>query len=303
MTGQIILNEAPETYFKRELDVASNSGLKIIGTKSLRHYKHWCDHPEDDATSAALDFGHALHCAVLEPGDFDARFSVLPADAPRRPTAAQWNAKKPSPDSLAAMDWWRQWNAANQGKQILAAETYDMVRGMGDNTRRHVITIPDSSGAAVKIRCGELFDMCQKEVTLRWTDERTGVRCKARADLVCNELGFGGDLKSTVDASPDGFARAVHRYLYHQQHVHYTDGAQASGEPWQNFLFFAIEKEKPYVPGVYFIPAMAEERGRFLRDRALDRLKGALETGNWSGYTDTITELILPAYAYFDAND
>ena len=303
MTGQILHNEPAESYFQRDPDVASNSGLKIIGTQSPLHYKHWCDHPEDDADSPALRFGSALHCAVLEPHSFDARYATLPEGAPRRPTEAQWNAKKPNPDSLAAMDWWAQWSARNEGKTILAAGDYDTIRGMADAVRSHVIAIPDSDGGKVWIPCGELFTMCKTEVGLRWTDPRTGIRCKARADLVCEELRFGGDLKSTIDASPDGFARAVHRYLYHQQHVHYCDGAAEAGAPWDNFLFFACEKTPPYAVGVYIIPAMAEERGRFLRDRALDRLKVALETGVWAGYTDTITELVLPAFAYYDAAD
>lgn len=303
MTGQIILDEAPETYYARDPAVASNSGLKIIGAKSLAHYRYWCDHPEDDGSTAALDFGRAFHCATLEPDVFGRTYCIVPPDAPRRPTAAQWNAKKPSPDSMAAMDWWSQFNNDNAGRITLSTDDMDMARGMADAIRAQVLTIPDTSGKPLKLRGGELLDLCQKEVTFRWTDERTGIQCKARADLHCPELGFGGDLKSALDASPAGFAMAVHRYRYHQQHVHYTDGAQAAGTPWSNFLFFVGEKAKPHVPGVYYIPAMAEERGRFYRDQALDKLKAALESGVWSGYSDTITELVLPAFAYFDAND
>ena len=109
-----------------------------------------------------------------------------------------------------------------------------------------------------------------------------------------------GDVKSTVDASPDGFARAVPRYYYHQQHVHYTDGAQACGLDRKFFLFFCIEKTAPFVPTVCHIPAMAEERGRALRDQGLDRLKACLESGEWPPYSNEIVELALPAWAYFE---
>jgi hypothetical protein len=301
--NRILYDEPPSVYFQRELDVASNSGLKIIGEQSPAHYHWWCTHPEDDESTAALDFGHAFHMATLEPAKFAATYCVLPSDAPARPTQAMINAKKPSPESLARVDWWFRWTSDHAGMQCLSDKDMQQITGMATAMRNHVLQIPDSDGKLIRIQGGELFDLCQREVTLRWTDPRTGIRCKARTDLHCNELAFGGDLKSAIDASPDGFARAVHRYRYHQQHVHYTDGAQATGTAWTNFLFFACEKVKPYVPAVYYVPAIAEERGRFLRDKALDRLKRSLDTGTWPGYTDTITELVLPAFAYYDADD
>lgn len=302
MNGQAIYDEPAEIYFKRELDVASNSQLKIIGQQSAMHYHYYCTHPEEDKRTPAKDFGHALHTGILEPHQFERQYCVLPENAPNRPSIRQINAKSPSAGSIAQIDWWQRWDADHAGMIDLPAETFDALRGMADKARGHVLEIP-TEGKTIRIPCGELFDMCRKEVTYRWTDARTGIKCKARTDLACDEFNFGGDLKSAVDASPDGFARAVHRYLYHQQHVHYTDGAQATGNPWSNFLFFAVEKEPPYCPAVYYIPAMAEELGRFLRDRALDRLKTSLETNTWPGYTNRMTELVLPAYAYYDAND
>ncbi len=298
--GRMILNEPEAIYFRRELDVASNSGLKLIDEKSAAHYKHWCDHPEDDPETDAFDFGHGLHHAVLEPHLVDKLYAILPPGAPNRPSSRQINAKRPSPETVAQIDWWADFNNIHGGKTILDAKEYDAIRGMVDSMRNQVLVIPQSSGKPIKIKGGELFDLCEKEVTLRWVDERTGVKCKARADLSCKELQFGGDVKSTIDASPEGFARAVTRYRYHQQHVHYTDGAKACGAPWGNFFFFACEKARPHVPAVYHIPAMAEERGRELRDRALDKLKKCLDSGRWSGYSETITELVLPVWAYYE---
>jgi hypothetical protein len=298
-----ILDEPPEVYFRRDPGVASNSGIKILDSRSPAHYIHWCRDPDADKETAALQFGHAYHAAVLEPHAFASRYTVLPSDAPARPTLAMINAKKPSPESLARQDWWARWHADNAGKIALPAADMDQVRGMADAMRNFVCGFPTSSGKKVRVLIGEMLDLCQTEVTLRWVDPRTGVPCKARVDLDCREFNFGGDLKSCLDASPDGFARAVHSYRYHQQHVHYSDGAQATGEPWDNFWFFASEKEPPYVPGVYCIPAMAEERGRFFRDRGLDTLKRCLETNLWPGYSDNAEELILPAFAYYDASD
>lgn len=298
--NRLILDEPADSYFRRELDVASNSGLKLIDERSPAHYYHWVTHPEDDQERDAFDFGHGLHTAVLEPHLLDTQYCVLPPDAPSRPTIRQIKAARPSDSTLRQIDWWAEWDARHAGRTELTAKEYDAIRGMVASMRAQVLRIPDSSGGVVSIRGGELFDLCRKEVTLRWTDPRTGVKCKARADLDCPEFAFGADVKSTVCAHPDDFARAVTRYRYHQQHVHYCDGAQATGQPWQNFLFFACEKVAPYVPGVYYVPAIAEERGRALRDRALETLKRCLDSGTWPGYTDTLTELVLPAWAYYE---
>lgn len=301
----ITYDEPEAVYFDRALDVASNSGLKIIGAKSPMHYHFAMTAPEDEdeTQTAAQVFGRGFHSATLEPHKFANTYAVLPANAPQRPTAAMVNAKNPSPESLARQDWWAKWEADNRGRIVVPAKAYDAIAGMGQAMRAHVLEIPDTSGNIITIRGGELFDLCQKEVTLRWIDARTGIKCKARVDLHCAELGFGGDLKSCEDASPDGFARAIASYRYHQQHVHYCDGAQATGTPWSKFLFFACEKAKPYAPAVHEIPAIAEERGRFLRDKAMDRLKRCLETGRWPTYSNKIIEAMLPAYAFYEATD
>lgn len=297
-----VLGEPEETYFKKSLDVATNSGLKVLNSRSPMGYHFYITNEDDEESTAAKDFGRAFHTSVLEPHKFFSTYCVLPDDAPRRPTAAQWNAAKPSANSAAAMDWWRRWMGDNQGRMILTAKEYDMAVGMGKAARENVLEIPDGNGKFIEILGGELFDLCDKEVTYYWTDERTGIACKARVDLDCDEFQFGGDLKSCENAEPEAFARTITNYGYHQQHAHYCDGrAKVTGKPWKNFLFFACEKRKPHVPSVCQINAMAEERGFVLRDRALTKLAGCLREQRWPPYSKRIVEIALPAYAHFDS--
>lgn len=295
-------NEPDEIYFKKELDVATNSGLKVIAQKSPMAYHWYITNEDEEETTAAKEFGRAFHTAVLEPHRFFSTYCVLPEDAPRRPTQAQWNAAKPSANSIASMDWWRQWMGDNVGKQILSAKDYDMAAGMGQSARNAVWEIPDRAGGWLEIQGGELFDMCEKEVTYYWTDPRTGLKCKSRVDLDCEELSFGGDLKSCMSAHPESFARTMSSYGYHQQHAHYCDGRRiVTGKPWVAFPFFAVEKPKPYVPGLYLVNAPGEERGFELRDRAMDLLAECLAENRWGPYRKRMTELALPAYAFFDS--
>lgn len=296
----VILHNVPEAvYYTRQLAVASNSGLKILDERSPRHYQHWCENPDnDDDATAGLIFGKAFHCATLEPDKFATVYSVLPAEAPRDLRRYR-NAKKPNADTLAAIDWWDNWEAANVGRIMLSAASYDQAAYMGESLRAYRMEFPGN----VDLTGGELFDSCEKEVTLFWTDEETGIRCKARADLHNREFRLSGELKSVMDGSREAFARAIVRYRYHVQNAHYGDGYKTCGEPITSFPFFCVEKTAPYVVASWHVDAMAEERGYAIRRRSLLKLKRCLEEDRWPGHTTTLETLSLPAYAFYSAED
>lgn len=280
----IFPNVPADEYHGRSLDVASASGMKHI-LRSPAHFHYWATHPEDDKQSPALTFGRALHMAVLEPDTFGRVYSVLPADAPRRPTQAQWNAKKSSPESESAKTWWREWQDANAGKLMLSADDYDRAQRMGDSARAHPI-------AAGLVTGGD------RETTFRWIDPDSGLRCKSRADLYAAGE-FVMDVKSCRDASPDGFARAVASYQYDLQAAHYIEGVKATAAPLRWFIFLAIESEAPYVCNPCFLDPKAEERGYLLVQRAMKRQAECLRTGRWGGYSDNLTEIRLPTWAHY----
>lgn len=280
----IFTDESGEVYYRRRLDEASASGLKQM-LRSPAHFKHWCANPEDDKQSPALTFGRALHCAVLEPEVFERTYIVLPADAPNYPTSRQWGAKKPSIDSLAAMDWWRQFEAENAGMTRLSAADYDKVRRMADSARAHPIA-------------RNLLVGGDREITFRWTDEETGIACKSRADLYAAG-DFLVDLKSCRDASAEGFARAVVSYHYDLQMRHYLSGIRANGDNIRWAVLLAVESEAPYVCQPHILDSRAEERGWNLRQKAIKRQAECLRTGKWPGYGEGINEVQLPAYAFY----
>ncbi|GAB1407698.1 hypothetical protein MASR1M8_16170 [Thermomonas brevis] len=282
--GRVIRGESAEVYHQRDKAVASASGLKQM-LRSPAHFRHWAEHPDDDKSSAALDFGRALHCAVLEPDVFAQTYMVLPHDAPQRPTAAMLGAKKRSPESEARVAWWAAWDADNAGRIMLSANDYDRVQGMAESARQHPVARGLLAGG-------------EREMTFRWTDEETGIVCKSRADLYAAGE-FLMDLKSCRDASPDGFARAVTSYMYDLQQAHYLDGIRTCGDSIRWFVFLAIESEAPYVAQPHILDVRAEERGWKLRQRAITRQAECLRNNTWPGYSDGLNELSLPAYAYF----
>lgn len=265
------LNVPAEEYHRRELGVANNTALKILRERSPAHYRAWVDGQEQPESPAFL-FGRAYHCRVLEPARFAHDFVVLPDFGDMR-----------SSKNRAARD---EWLAEHPGVTALPASDAERIEAMY------------AALMAVPLAAGIMRDG-YSEVTMRWTDEPTGIPCKARADWWVPGR-FFMDLKTTDDASPKWFARAIADYGYHVQHAHYCDAARACGQPVRNYLILAQEKEPPYVVGVYHIDAEAEARGFELRDRGLRQLRDCLDTDTWPGYGTGITELSLPAWALKD---
>ena len=200
------------------VDALSASALRVFA-RSPWHYRNRI---EIEPTRPMLR-GTLAHCALLEPAALHQRYAVVPADAPRRPTKAQWAAKKPSPDSQSAMAWWTAFGEQCAGREIVTAAEYD-------------ITQLQLAAIAANPMLAEAFASGRGEVSAFWIDEETGLYCKARPDWIgvvsdgaCDVL----DLKSTADESPNGFGRAAARMGYHLQRAHYVDGVEHAGDEGQ----------------------------------------------------------------------
>jgi exodeoxyribonuclease VIII len=281
----IFPDEPVEIYYQRRLDEANSTGLKIIDGRSPAHFKYWVENPDDEHETPAKLFGKAFHGSLLEPDEFTRTYAVLPEDAPARPTKAMLNAGKPSANSLARQDWWREWEAKNGARVVLPAADYDRAQRMGDTVRAHPI-------AAGLIVGGD------REATLRWLDADTGMKCKARIDNLIRKE-FMVDAKSCIDASPEGFARAAASYRYDAQAAHYMDGARECAEAVDYYIVLAVESEPPYVCVPYFFGPVEEQRGWALRQRAIRKQAECLRTGQWPGYADTLTQLTFPTWAHY----
>lgn len=127
-----------------------------------------------------------------------------------------------------------------------------------------------------------LVQDARREVSLVWDDPTTGIRCKARMDIVSPY--WIADLKTTYDAST--FAQSIERFGYHRQMCFYRRGlAQvgAGGELLPTYLI-AAETREPF--GVMAAP-LSERlllRGQEQLDVALTRIARALDRGSWEGY-------------------
>lgn len=269
----------------------SKSALDKIARSPAHYFAHYLDPkrpPPSDPTPAMLT-GTLAHCAILEPAEFDKRYVVVPADAPRKPTEAQRNAKKPSDDTLAAIAWWDSFAAANGDKLVIDAEQRAKAFAQSEALRR----LPDLA---------EAFGKGFAEASAYWIDEATGLLCKCRPDWVydCGDAGVVlVDVKTTTDASPREFQRSVAKWRYHVQAAWYSDGFEkATGRTVLAFVFAAVDNEWPHMPSAMMLDYVSITEGRNLYRRDLDRLAGCMAANEWPGYSQAIETISIPTWAF-----
>lgn len=283
--------DVPEQeYHAKQLGVLSCTAIKQL-LRSPAHYYAWLSEAEDEKESAAKRFGKALHCAVLEPARFATAYQVLPDNAPRKPSISQINAKSPSPDTVLAIQYYER--LRRSGRIILPSEDMDRINAMAASIARHPW--------AHKMLHGGV-----SEVVARWTDERTGLPCKLRADYLRDHEKPSRlciDVKAVRDASPRGFQRALWDYLYPLQWAHYTEGFKRIGQELAGFVFLCVENEAPFVAQPYVLDAESEAAGETLRTRGADVLARCMETGAFPGYSDDLLSIGLPPWALREIED
>lgn len=242
-------------------DGISKSDLDLIH-RSPAHYK--AARHED---TPALRLGTAFHCAVLENDRFNATYTVIEGD--RRTNVVKAAIKE----------------AKDAGKTVLDADDFNALMDMAQAVFKNPI--------CAALLCGSL-----KEHSV--FAELDGVRVKCRPDGWNVEKGVLFDLKSTEDASPEGFARTVAKYRYHVQDAFYRHviaSATNCDADDLSFIFVAVEKKPPFAVALYQLDELAALQGWVDAREDLRRYKAAKDTGKWGGYSPRIETLSLPRWA------
>ena len=244
----------------------SASHLHLVARSPQHYWARYVD-PEriPPAPTAAMTFGSLVHCAVLEPDELEKRYDVCP---PRNTKAGKERAIE----------------MREQGIEPVTASDMRMAHAMARAVKRHPLA-------------GELLQEGKAEQSFWWDDLDTGLRCKCRPDWLKDD-GVIVDLKTTNDASPQGFAKSVATFRYHVGAAHYLNGIKA-----HRFVFIAVEKEAPYAVAVYELDENAMVEGQRLTARDLRRIVNCRQQESWPGYGDGLTMLSLPTWAFYGNDD
>ena len=128
-----------------------------------------------------------------------------------------------------------------------------------------------------------------------------GVKCKARTDFITSKGDLIIDLKIMQSASKDAFSQSVAKFGYHIQAAFYLDLIGA-----KRFLFLAIEKEPPFMCGIYELSPEAVDLGREKYLKAFEILinsdlydKNRYFELNKDGTRDEVQMITLPTWAFY----
>ena len=265
--------------------LASNSALTKL-KRSPAHLRASWERPTDP--TAAMRFGTAVHCAVLEPE----RFAALYA------TAEQCGATTAKGERCANNGTARYGGVWRCGRHPVKDVEPDALELLPEDQIAACKAIRANLHAHPKLR-KLLLAPGTTELSVVWDDAETGVRCKARIDRLC-EIGGGIvlDLKTTSDARPFAFAKKIFEFGYYRQKAMYQDALRAHGVDTEHLVFAAIENEAPYLVAGYRLSDGAADMGRAELRVLLRRFARCMDADTWPGYDPDIQEISLPAYAW-----
>jgi len=264
-------------------DALNSSKIGLI-LRSPAHLKASLDFPEQPTPD--MLWGEAIHYAVLQPDEYEARYCGEPPEKPKGKTfnarykegkvnTAKWKAAVLQP-----------WLDENEGKIRLPRHQLDSL----DPIRQAIERTPAAR---------HVLGLGLKESSYVWVDPTTGLLCRCRPDVSGESRNLLVDLKSSRDARPEAFSRAMAAFGYYRQAPWYLDGVNAVlGEGTvTDFVFVVVEKYPPYGVGVYVLDRRDIERGRRENELALKKLAWCYEKDQWPGYGARISPIGLPRWA------
>lgn len=301
-----IIGEASAAY--HAANAVSASKLRVFARKpggAQLYYQKYIGKTLPDEDSEAKAFGRALHCLTLEGREtFEAEFVVIPADAPDRPTKAMINAKKPSPESVARVAWWADFDAKNNGKEMITPLTLSAVEEMARGINAHPV-------AAQLLAAGE------PEVTWRVNAAGDSVQSlpplQVRTDWFCEqgcELSKGRpyvlDVKTCATLEESAFGnwrRGFEDHGYHRQAAFYMAVLEALGITCFDFFFVAAEKCAPGGVQVFRLSDRALKQGQDEIAQLLSDLNECYRRNWWPNASLELTEIDLSPRYYARANE
>jgi hypothetical protein len=256
VSASIIHGMPADAYHAHPAESASK--LKAIARSPSRYYAEHVAKAIERSESPAMRGGSAVHCLVLEPDAFHARYQEGPAQ------------------SRNAKAWKEAAVAARPGVTLLTPDEMASVLAMGHAIAHH----PTASFLLAAVE--------HAEASYFWTDDETGIECRCRMDAAGSGI---VEIKTTHDLTK--FARTAADFAYHLSAAHYDDGFRANhgrAPEWHKYI--VAESEPPYDVCVLTARENFVAGGRALQRHCLRRLALCRAEDRWPGPDDGELDLV-----------
>ncbi len=267
----------------------SKSHLDYIAQRKRSPLHYWQKYinPEREPEEKTYDMtkGSAIHAAILQPNEAEQLVAIgLPH--PRRS-----NAEKQA---------WAEFELAHFGQYILKPADYDEVMKLRDRFWAHPVAsglVTDGVAEQSFFATREVPDGEGGLIIDPATGKPIVEQVKCQTDFIRRKFDYIVDLKSTEDASPEGFARHCANYRYPVQAAWYQDTLTALyGRAPQTWILIAMEKVAPYAIGVYYWEPVDIAPGRVAADRDFARIVQCKRANHWPDFGQTAQRLEMPTW-------
>ena len=268
-----------EAYFAA--DGINASGLKDI-LRSPAYYKERKENPKEP--SWQMIAGTAIHCAVLQPEEYDKRYVVLPDNAPLKPTQKMLDDPNPKPEIASRVQFWNVFERQSEGKIIVLPEKDQLYRRIGKLMRENPDLAP-------------MLENGKAEQAIFGVDPVTKKVCKCKPDFLTKVGNYKImlELKTSDDARPDAFQRTAYNFGYYTSGAFYCDVMEWAGLGKPDGYFIAVvERDAPHGIKVYEVSPEALDYGERQYRKALNLYSYCTDTQEWPNYDTTIELLTLP---------
>ena len=249
---KVVDQEITDHTYYEDCMYMSNSMLKTFIEKCPKNYAYRLENPIKP--TQAMKVGTAFHMLALEGLDkFSANYVKEP-DVDKRTTLGKVTLAK--------------FNETLKGREPISTKNYEMMMCMYDELECHK-------------NINILKDCAEVEKIYLWKNEDLDILCKGKFDAVNTSKKYIVDLKTTRNASPEGFKELLMNAKYHMQAAYYLD---ALG--YDDYYIIAIEKDKPHCICTYKLNKEMIKEGRKLYMDALKSYKSIMTSGTDVGLRD-----------------
>jgi exodeoxyribonuclease VIII len=240
----------------------SASNLIDVLKYSEAHLKYFKEHPDQE--NDAFRIGTMIHTAVLEPQEFNKNYIVAPT------------LDKRTKDGKAAYD---KFSSENQGKQLISKKEYDMAMDI----QKSVL-----STSTAKVLLNDAI--IERSFFTRTFND---LLLKARPDAINTKLKVLVDLKTTTNCSDFNIRNSIKDYMYFLQSVvhMFCVNAVMGDNTVTDIVYIFVEKSEPY--GCKFVTISQDDIAYGMNQMALalGKIRKALDTGKFPGYSEEIISL------------